>query len=240
MDSVLVLEEDPDLGRWLGAEEHAAAAAVLRAPVARWGRGPLDPATLAPAEPPTLGLLVLEGFVVREVVVAGRRFAELLDDGDILRPWDPADEDAALTAPEASWTVLVPLRLAVLDRAFAQTACRWPGLVEGLMTRMLRRSRWLAALLAINGRPRVDNRLLALLWHMADRWGRVTPAGVVLPLPLTHDLLARLVGAGRPTVSSALTTLAERRLAERRPDSSWLLHRRDAWDVTSAPGGRAL
>lgn len=225
METVLVLDEDPDLGRWLSLDEHAAAARVLRAPVVRRGLGAFDPATLVPSEPHTLGLLVLEGFVVRESVVAGRAFAELLDDGDILRPWDVGDEDAALVASQASWTVLVPLRLAVLDRRFAETACRWPGLVEGLMTRMLRRSHWLAALLAINGRPRVDHRLIALLWHMADRWGRITPAGVVLPLPLTHELLARLVGAGRPTVSTALTSLAQQGVAERRADGGWLLHR---------------
>jgi hypothetical protein len=46
---------------------------------------------------------------------------------------------------------------------------------------------------------------------------------VVVPLALTHRILGQLVGARRPTVSTALSELAEREELTRRPDGSWLL-----------------
>jgi CRP-like cAMP-binding protein len=62
---------------------------------------------------------------------------------------------------------------------------------------------------AISQLPRVELRVLALLWQLADRWGRVTPLGVEIDLELTHEALGRLIGAQRPTVSLALADLAE-------------------------------
>jgi hypothetical protein len=59
---------------------------------------------------------------------------------------------------------------------------------------------------------------------LADRWGRVERDGsVVVPLPLTHRLLAGIVGSQRPTVTTALSRLAERRRVSRR-DDGWVLH----------------
>jgi CRP-like cAMP-binding protein len=51
-------------------------------------------------------------------------------------------------------------------------------------------------------------RLLAYLWHLASSFGVVTSAGVRLDLPLTHALLAELIGARRPTVTTAFGTLS--------------------------------
>jgi hypothetical protein len=65
--------------------------------------------------------------------------------------------------------------------------------------------------------------LKALFWHLAERWGRVSGDGVIVPLALTHRILGQLVGARRPTVSTALSELAEREELTRRPDGSWLL-----------------
>jgi hypothetical protein len=55
--------------------------------------------------------------------------------------------------------------------------------MERLLARSLRHSRWRAALLAINSRPRVDERLLMLFRYLATRFERVTPDGVVVDLP---------------------------------------------------------
>jgi CRP-like cAMP-binding protein len=61
-----------------------------------------------------------------------------------------------------------------------------------------------------------------LLWHLADRWGYERSGGTALPLRLTHDVLADLVAARRPTVSRALSQLAKAELV--RPDGhGWLL-----------------
>jgi CRP-like cAMP-binding protein len=76
--------------------------------------------------------------------------------------------------------------------------------------------------MAIIHHARVNIRLLMLLWHLADRWGRVRTEGVVLPLHLTHSVLADLVAARRPTVTSSLTQLARQGLVE--PQTlGWLL-----------------
>jgi CRP-like cAMP-binding protein len=113
--------------------------------------------------------------------------------------------------------------VALLDRRVTALVGQVPELNTALFGRAMRRSRWLALHLAIRCLRRIDVRLLVLFWHLADRWGRVTPAGVVLPLPFTHDLLGRLVGAQRPTVTTALGQLADRGLVSRRADGSWLL-----------------
>jgi hypothetical protein len=61
------------------------------------------------------------------------------------------------------------------------------------------------------------------MWHLAERWGRMTPAGVSVPLGLTHETIGRLVGARRPTVSLALKQLAASGTITRREDGAWLL-----------------
>jgi hypothetical protein len=70
--------------------------------------------------------------------------------------------------------------------------------------------------------PRVDARVQALLWHLADRWGHVTLDGVVVPARLTHDMIGRLVGAHRPSVTTALSELTRSGRISRLPHG-WLL-----------------
>jgi CRP-like cAMP-binding protein len=72
----------------------------------------------------------------------------------------------------------------------------------------------------------VDLRLLVLFWHLAERFGKVTPAGTVVPLSLSHADLAELIGAARPSVSTALKELSQQGFVQRnRADRSWLLGR---------------
>jgi CRP-like cAMP-binding protein len=63
--------------------------------------------------------------------------------------------------------------------------------------------------------PRADVRVDLLFWHLAERWGRVEPDGILLPLPLTHRLIGKLVGVERPSVSHALARLARSGLVSR-------------------------
>ena len=90
------------------------------------------------------------------------------------------------------------------------------------MARAAERSERLAVQQAIAQLPRVDLRILALLWHLTERTGRVGSEGVILPVPLTHELLGRLVGARRPTVSLALKQLTQRGHVARHPEG-WQL-----------------
>lgn len=155
------------------------------------------------------GLLVLDGLLVNRVGIDGRFGAELLGGGDLLRPWQEAADALALPLTTAR-KVLTPTRIAVLDLAFAERAASYPQIAGQLVARTMNRSRNLAVMMAIAHHPRVDVRLHSLFWHLAGRWGRKRVDEVLLPLPLTHSVLADLTAARRPTVSSALADLARR------------------------------
>ena len=185
--------------------------------------GPWDVSRLVGRELPTTSASsVLDGVLSREFVVADHVSAELLGPGDLVRPWQ-ASSGAGLLPVRAVWSVLSTVTLAVLDRRFAAEAARYPEITAALFDRLGERSLRLATTQAISQLTRVDRRLKALFWHLAERWGRVSGDGVVVPLALTHRILGQLVGARRPTVSTALSELAERGELVRRPDGSWLL-----------------
>ncbi len=236
---VRVLSADPDLGAKLDDETLAVAERYAVAEATRLEAGPWNPADASAGGPGDLGLLVLSGLLKRRIDVANSSCAELLGQGDVLRPWQ---EDAGWDGSEvtAEWEVLEPSWLAVLDRRFAVTACRWPELMDVLMGRSVRRSRTLAFHMALSHLTRVDVRLLALFWHLADRWGRVSPDGVVVPLRLTHQTLASLVGAQRPSVTTALGGLADAERVTRRPDGAWLLHGEAPIDLPTSRGAPGL
>src|SRR3954465_11617410 len=217
-----LLEAQPDLADGLSPEDEAQARRHVVALLDSVDQGPWEPGARYPADPAFFGLLVIDGMISRDVELGGRRCSELLGPGDLLRPWDYDEGDAASVPSESAWSVLEPSRVAVLDGRFARGACRYPELVAGLIGRPLRRSRWLAILLTISSMPRVDARVLALFWHLADRWGRVTLDGVVVPVRLTHDMIGRLVGAHRPSVTTALTELSRSERISRLPHG-WLL-----------------
>ena len=218
--SVNLLEADPELAEDLHPRVIAMLGPHLMAQTAELPVGPWTPPLIEGDRRGHLGLLVLDGLLTRDVRLATTNCAELLAAGDLLRPWEPGEE--LPFSVEVGWEVLTPTRVAVLDRRLTATVGRAPELNTALMGRAVRRSRWLALHLAIRCLRRVDVRLLVLFWHLAERWGRVTREGIVLPLPFTHDLLGRLVGAQRPTVTTALGQLAAREVVRRR-DGSWLL-----------------
>jgi hypothetical protein len=58
---------------------------------------------------------------------------------------------------------------------------------------------------------------------MADRYATVHPDGVHLRLPLTHEEIAEIAAARRPSVSTALSRLARHGDVERR-NGLWVLH----------------
>ena len=156
---------------------------------------------------PGPGVLVLDGVLSVEVRVGDRTTAELVGAGDLLQVWTREEED--LLACEIGWRALVPTRFAMLDAGFVERVRPWPEISQVLLRRAGRRARNLNVQRAIAAQPRLEVRLALLLWHLAARWGKVEPGGIRLPVPLTHQLLGRLVGAERPSVSHALGRLAE-------------------------------
>ena len=162
------------------------------------------------------------GLVGRELLADDVASMELLAAGDLLRPRDEAGEFELLQAA-VRWSALAPTRLALLDWQLARRLAAYPAIYNALLERATARSRRLAVLQAISHLTRVDRRLLTLLWHLAERWGRVTPNGVLVPLRLSHRMLGQLVGARRPTVSSAIGALTRAGEVSRAADGTWLL-----------------
>jgi CRP-like cAMP-binding protein len=222
-----VLLEDTDLGESLSPGVREAAAREL---VARVMIVPPGPWQVDELDREAIGLLVLEGLLIRRVGIDGRYGAELLGQGDLLRPWQGEDESP--TAPTATgWRVLRPTQLAVLSDAFARRLTRYPEVLGHIVGRALRRSRNLAMNMAIVHQARVDVRLRVLFWHLAGRWGRVRSDGVFLPLRLTHNDLADLVAARRPTVTTALADLAR---------AGTVVSTGNGWLLTGEPPGELL
>jgi CRP/FNR family cyclic AMP-dependent transcriptional regulator len=221
-DVVRLLEADPDLAVLLSDARRADAERDLvvrtqRVPVGEWR------ATQVVAGPSQhIGLLILAGILSRELRLASDLSDELLGPGDLVRPWQPPASTSLLPLG-ARWSVLSPLTVAVLDRRFAAAVAFYPEVIAALFDRVDARSTRLATTQAISQMTRVDRRLMALFWHLAERWGRVSGDGIIVPLALTHRILGQLVGARRPTVSSALSELAQRQELVRRADGSWLL-----------------
>ena len=143
----------------------------------RLGVGVWDVSRLEGAGADHVGLLLLEGVVAREVIVADHVSAELLGPGDLLRPWQ-TPSNSSLLPVDVLWSVLSPSSFAVLDRRFAAELARWPEVTAALFDRLSERSLRLATTQAISQLTRVDRRLKALLWHLAERWGRVSGDGV--------------------------------------------------------------
>ena len=221
-DLAPIFAMDPDL---LAGVEPAAADLLRHRLRAR--RCWLEPGPWVPdreqlgAGEPSLGLLVLDGLMLRTVTLDRRKCPELIGAGDVLRPWDEHDDPAAVTS--SGWVVLVPTTLAVLDAQVTAVTCRFPVVVRNLLARTVQRTRLLAVQMAIAHVRHAETRLLLLLWHLAERWGRVTPQGVHLPLPLKHEVLAHLACMRRPTASSALARLQRVGELERCEDATWLL-----------------
>ncbi|HEV2776237.1 MAG TPA: Crp/Fnr family transcriptional regulator [Solirubrobacteraceae bacterium] len=220
-DVVRVFEHDPDLLAGLDGEttdmlRRRAVARRLELPCGPWSPPP-EAGPLAGA----VGLLVLDGLLCRSIRVHGRDCPELLGAGDLLRPWEPAGD--GLIDDRSTWRVLQPTTLAILDRRFSTVLGRWPSIMVALVSRSAQRSRALSLQLAIAHTRQAETRLLTLLWQLAERWGRMTRDGVVLPLPLTHELLAQLACLHRPTTSTALQRLIRTGQLARRPDRGWML-----------------
>ena len=220
---ISIIDADPELGDLLPADTRDRARRETLTRVRRLSTGAWDVAGAEEPDAHHRGFLVVDGLITREVEVLGRRCVELIGAGDVIRPWSWDDEGSHVQA-EVGWIVLEPSRLAVLDHHLVVRMTPWPQLGLELFNRGTRRAHALAVSLAIAHHQRVDDRLLLTLWHLAERWGRVSPDGIAVPLPLSHQRLADLVGAHRPAVTSAMGDLTRQGSISRREDRTWILH----------------
>ena len=213
-----LLEADPELARYLPPDSVRALGPTLQADVLELEAGPWKPPSTEP-ERGHLGFLLLDGMLIRRITVDGSRSAELLNQGDVVRPWveDP------VSFCDADWQAVEPTRLAILDRNVSIRLCSRPELSVALMDKQMARSRTLAINAATESVRGLERRLLLLFWHLAERWGRREGEEVVIPLRLTHETLSLLVGSRRPSVTSALSSLAAEGTVTRIRVDRWVL-----------------
>jgi CRP/FNR family transcriptional regulator, cyclic AMP receptor protein len=220
---ISIVDADPDLAELLDESELERARREALARVQQLSRGAWDVGAAREADVHHRGFLIVDGLLSRDVEVMGRRCVELIGPGDVMRPWS-WDEEGSHVRAEVGWQVLEESRLAVLDDGLVVRIVPWPQLGLELFNRGTRRAHHLAVALAIAHHQRVEDRLLLTLWHLAERWGRVHSDGIVLPLPLSHQRLADLVGAHRPTVTTAMGELTRAGVVSRRDGGDWVLH----------------
>jgi CRP/FNR family transcriptional regulator, cyclic AMP receptor protein len=215
-----VLREDPELALGLSEDDRRAAVSLFRAPVIqvssqRWTPPHYDPAR-------TFGLIVLDGLLGRRVRVGRTVGTELLGVGDILRPWDD-EQPFELVPATLDWRVFSPTRLAVLDDRITTLIGRRAQLVVNFSGRIMRQSRRATYLMVVSHLPRIEDRVLTTLWHIASTCGKVTPEGVSIPFRITHEVLGEIVGAHRPSVTVAIQTLETRGKLIRTANNGFIL-----------------
>src|SRR3954454_764757 len=124
-ETAVVLEHDGDLAAAVDAERRGLATRASVAEALRVAPGQWDARSLAEGTRGGYGFLVLDGLLVRRVGIAERVAAELLGPADLLRPLEHDGEDATLPFA-ATWRVLQPLLLAVLDRRWSTRMAAHP------------------------------------------------------------------------------------------------------------------
>lgn len=217
MESLSLLEVEPNLGAGLGERQREAAEKSLQMPVMRLPPGPWEPPL--EEEGGGIGYLLRSGMLLRRVRIAGGRSVELLGAGDCLFPW--REETASFS--RAEWLVVDRARIAILDLRPGSALSHWPAVAGEVAGRAIDRSRALALQSAIMSIVGIEERLHALLWALAERWGRSVSGGAELEVNIPQGVLAEMVGARRPTVSQALGSLCERGLMVSRGPGHWVL-----------------
>lgn len=190
--------------------DEAARARVERLTLAVLGfeRGKLD---LTAAHPgvsgPVFGSVVASGLLVRNVAIGDRVSTHLYGPRDLLGL--DGDDGLGSLPLGVELAALEPTRLMLLDDRFLAVAQRWPRLMSRVLRLSASQYARLSDDLAIAQLPRVEDRLLAMFWSLADRWGTRAGEEVRVRLAASHGTLGRLIGARRPTVSLGLRTLTE-------------------------------
>jgi CRP/FNR family transcriptional regulator, cyclic AMP receptor protein len=234
MSTVSLLEVDPDLGTWLSTEQQQLARG-LRVPTARLAPGSPDLDRVLEGSG-AFAVLLTAGMAMHRMEVADRPILRLLGPGDIV-VHSRAFRSEILG--HSTKRVAERVQIAFLGQELLAAARRFPALIVGLHLRLGDQHQRLAIQLGICQLPRVQDRVLALMWLLAESWGRVTPSGTWLPVKLTHRAIGEMVGARRPTVSLAVRDLVEDGSLLTRADG-WLLLGKLAAATASAPADGGL
>jgi hypothetical protein len=213
----------------LTPDEHAELAGIS-VPMITVEPGPLNLERLL-SEHRAFGATVFEGLVMSSLRIGNRTGIHLLCPGDLLVP---RNELWPTWLAELDFQTAAPVRLGLLGNDLLAAVYRWPRLLQGIYGSLGDQLQRLTVQLVICQLPRVEDRILSMLWLLADSWGHVTPGGVRLGLPLTHEMLGALVGARRPTVTLALRKLTDDGALVPQ-DPGWLLVAPPPLPVEAAP-----
>ncbi|HET6601112.1 MAG TPA: Crp/Fnr family transcriptional regulator [Gaiella sp.] len=139
----------------------------------------------------------------------------------ILRATDPASGRGAVIchggagtflpfiAPSQDIVALVDSRVTVITVDIHEQLLELPGaaqaLLRGIEATVRQKQRTILALASSHHVDRLREKLLQL----AEDHGRVGRDGVVLKLPVTHELLAEMIGSTRETVTRAVDALEQ-------------------------------
>jgi CRP/FNR family cyclic AMP-dependent transcriptional regulator len=239
----LVLDLDREMGAGLPSADRKTARDACRGTLLHVSPGPLELSNYATSSDVPMAFVIIDGMLCREVALRDSHMLELLGPGDVIQHIAASNHDRL--GGSVRLTAVTDAQLIALGQSYLRAATRWPALLGSLLERLEAQRARLAIQGLIAHIPRAEHRLLLVLWHLSALWGRVTPEGTVLSVPLTHKILAHLVAARRSTVTLAARALAEENYIRRLDDRSWLLtnaakRKLDSVARTSENGGRAI
>src|SRR3954464_907842 len=127
---------DPELAEGLDARRRAEARARAIVATVDLPAGPGPPPQLSEGVTRPFALMVVDGMLLRELLLAGSTATELLGPCDIVAA-GPADD--ALLPTTVQWSVPQAARVAILDDRVIQILRTWPGVGRVLLDRAARR-----------------------------------------------------------------------------------------------------
>ena len=172
--------------------------------------------------PGAFDFVIVDGVVLKETTLARRSALELLGRGDLLAP--PLTTARQLESRAISrYLAHGQASLAAIEDQVRQAAQRWPGITDFLHDHLARQTHHASMHLAMLHLPRAEDRLIALFSDLAERFGHIAADGILIDLPLTHEIIGGLVASRRPTVSLALQQLASTGVIARLEGDRWKL-----------------
>lgn len=208
---------EPDLFVGVPKDRRSRAIASVTVPVFDVDAGTWRP---PPISEGSLGLLITEGFLLRELSIADRPSLEVLGPGDLLWPDECIEVLGDSLIPR--WRALTAGSVVSINEAATEWMRLLPAALPELVRRAQRRSQ-LPAFQAVLRKIRGPDRLLAVLRYFAGRWGSPTTGGLVIPFRLTHNTLADLVAVRRPTVTAHLHALTRRGVLRISNERHWIV-----------------
>ncbi len=208
-------EADPGLVRAVGRRNAAGFAHRRILPVLAVAPGAWTPPAAGRLGRGTFALAVLDGLITEQD-------GGLQGPGDMIVPWG------------SHWVACTPVRLAVIGSDYLEPLSRWPAAQRRVRARLTAPPS--GGRLEVGG---LDERLLALLWWIALRWGSPREAGLALPPGLDERALSLLLDTRQANITLALAALRERGVGAARDGAIWLAAGPDS-EARSPRRGEAL